>query len=252
MLGNMVLLLLFFFSAASLASYAGLVIHRTRAGLSLLTPRSRCDRCHAPLPLRSLVPVLGVVLTGFRCRRCRGRVPLVWPLFELLAGLAAALPLLLGAAWPIVIRWWLPAFFAGTIAWCDIRTGQVPPALSLPGAAAALLLAIAGGSIPVTDALGGGAGGWLFFFLLRSVTRGGTGLGDADHAGLLGLFLGWRGVTGALISAFLLGGLWAAGQLWRGKAGKKTRVSFTPFLTLGALLTVLTGNWLFRVYGWPL
>lgn len=247
----MPLFLLLFFTAASLTSFAGLVIRRTRLGESLFTPRSRCERCHTPLPLRALVPVLGVVLTGFRCRSCRQPVPAVYPLAELCAGLAAALPPLLGADPVTVIRWWLPAFFATALAWCDIRTGQVPPALSLPGAGAALILALAGISIRPPDALAGAAAGWLFFYLLRRLSRGGTGLGDADHAALLGLFLGWRLLAGTLISAFLLGGLWAAGQLWSGRAGRKTRVSFTPFLTLGALLAVLTGNWIFVLYGWP-
>ncbi len=80
------------------------------------------------------------------------------------------------------------------------------------------------------------------FYLLLAAT-GGLGLGDVRLAGLLGLYLGWLGwtslVTGTL-TGFVLAGLTGAILMVAGRATRRTRLPFGPFMILGAFVAILT------------
>lgn len=91
-------------------------------------------------------------------------------------------------------------------------------------------------------ALGGGA-----FLLLRLLSRGGTGLGDAKLAAALGLWLGLSGTAVMLMLAVLLGGLLALVLLVRG-ASLRMAVPFGPFLSLGGYAAFLRGEELMEIY----
>jgi leader peptidase (prepilin peptidase)/N-methyltransferase len=73
----------------------------------------------------------------------------------------------------------------------------------------------------------------------------GMGLGDVKLSGLLGAHLAWLGwgtlAVGAF-SAFALGGLTSLVLLLGGRAGRKTRIPFGPFMLAGALLAILVGE----------
>lgn len=73
---------------------AGSVINYCFARLplekSLLWPGPRCSHCRQPLRWFDNVPLVGYTLRRGRCRRCGGRIPLRYPVVELLTGLLFA------------------------------------------------------------------------------------------------------------------------------------------------------------------
>src|SRR5512143_1680610 len=76
---------------AVVGSFLNVVIARVPAGQSIVRPRSRCPRCGAPIAWYDNVPVLSWVLLGARCRGCRVRIPVRYPLVEVIgAGVALA------------------------------------------------------------------------------------------------------------------------------------------------------------------
>jgi leader peptidase (prepilin peptidase)/N-methyltransferase len=206
--------------------------------------RSACPACGRLLAWWELVPVAGWLLLAGRCRTCRGRVSLLYPLGELFAGLAAGLA---------VARLGLTAEAAAAVAFClallvcalvDLKVLLVPDLVVLPALGLALAAspwlegpgpagALAGAAI-LAGSLGLLAWG---YWRLRGVA--GLGMGDVKLAALLGAFLGpaagavavGLGAMAALAALLLLMAL--------GRAGSKTPVPLAPFLALGGAALAL-------------
>lgn len=68
---------------------------------SLLYPPSHCPRCQRRIPWYDNVPIAGWLLLRGRCRNCRGRISIRYPLIELLTGL-----LFVVVYWGEVPDWW--------------------------------------------------------------------------------------------------------------------------------------------------
>jgi len=243
----MLLYVLFFLCGACLASFSSLCLFRLPDSGSIFLPGSFCDHCRSRLNVYQLLPLLGWI---FRCRKCGKRGRIIYPVAELLSAATAVFLLL---ALPAPLQGFKTAiflFFIVLTALLDIKTGDVFPLLSISGTIAGLLFALIADMPPIQEAVPGAASGWLFFFLLRLLTGGGVGAGDADFAALCGAFLGWKMLCCALTTSFLIGGSWGMFMLLSGKKRGKSRVPFTPFLTLGAVGSLLSGNWLFKLFNW--
>jgi leader peptidase (prepilin peptidase) / N-methyltransferase len=71
------------------------------------------------------------------------------------------------------------------------------------------------------------------------------GFGDVKLGGVLGLGLGWFGLPHVLVGvvyAFVLGGLVSLALIVGRRATRRSAIAFGPFLVLGFLLAVLTGD----------
>jgi prepilin peptidase CpaA len=98
---------------------------------------------------------------------------------------------------------------AGTAAAIDIRTRRVPNSLTMPLAAAGVLLAAAGfGRVGVTAALAGGLVGLVL--MLPGHFLGATGAGDVKLLAALGTLLGPASTLWAFLLAMIAGGILAA------------------------------------------
>lgn len=105
---------------ACVGSFLNVVAYRLPAGRSVVSPPSRCPTCGSMLSWRENLPVLGWILLGGRCRRCRTRISVQYPLIELLVGvLFAATYLILFASDPesfwgeVGGPWWRRLGFGG-------------------------------------------------------------------------------------------------------------------------------------------
>jgi prepilin peptidase CpaA len=98
---------------------------------------------------------------------------------------------------------------AGTAAAIDIRTRRVPNSLTMPLAAAGVLLAAAGfGRVGLTAALAGGLVGLVL--MLPGHFLGATGAGDVKLLAALGTLLGPASTLWAFLLAMIAGGILAA------------------------------------------
>jgi leader peptidase (prepilin peptidase)/N-methyltransferase len=75
---------------ALFGSFFNVCIYRVGLHESVVRPASRCPSCGTPIRLRDNVPVLGWILLGGRCRHCRARISVRYPLVEALSALLAA------------------------------------------------------------------------------------------------------------------------------------------------------------------
>jgi leader peptidase (prepilin peptidase)/N-methyltransferase len=77
------------------------------------------------------------------------------------------------------------------------------------------------------------------------------GFGDVKLAGVLGLTLGWLGWGQLAIGGFLgffLGAVVGGLLMLLGRARRKSKIPFGPFMLVGALLAILWGDALWDGY----
>ena len=68
---------------ACVGSFLNVVIYRLPAGISVVSPPSRCPGCGTKLAAYDNVPVLGWLWLGGRCRTCKMKISVQYPLVEL-------------------------------------------------------------------------------------------------------------------------------------------------------------------------
>jgi prepilin signal peptidase PulO-like enzyme (type II secretory pathway) len=75
-----------FFLGTIVASFVGVVAVRLHTGESIISGRSRCDACNAPILPLAMVPVISYFVFGGRAQCCSARISVFAPLTEMLLG----------------------------------------------------------------------------------------------------------------------------------------------------------------------
>jgi leader peptidase (prepilin peptidase) / N-methyltransferase len=226
--------------------------------------RSHCVQCGATLRWIELIPLVSFVIQGGRCRRCKTRLSIRYPLVELVsalifvlvpweifrgatggASMAAAFVIAFAAIWVIAFELLL------VMALIDIQLGIIPDELNIMLAVLGVVAAVFGAMTvsgvawqwgtflnPFLAALGAGA----FFGILIAVTRGkGMGMGDLKLAIPLGLLFGWPQILLVLIAAFVIGACAGLLSIARGRNTMKDTLPFGPFLAAAAVIAFFFG-----------
>jgi leader peptidase (prepilin peptidase)/N-methyltransferase len=239
----------------AIGSFLTVVVDRVPKKESVVSPRSRCPYCGAEIRTSNNIPVLSWVLLAGKCRTCRARIPVRYPLLE--AGTAACFAGVAIVYPRIYVTAMLCAFCAVMLAVgaIDLEHKIIPNKITYPAFptfAVAIVLGWAVGQDldPVRALLGALAYGGAFLVIAFIAPRG-LGMGDVKLTALIGLVmgsLGLRYVGVAAGAAILLGGVGGILALLAGK-GRKSAIPFGPFLTAGALVAVFWGE---RVADWYL
>jgi len=224
--------LFFFLFGIVLGSFLNVCITRIPAGISIVSPASRCPRCEMPIKPHDNIPVLGWMILRGKCRNCALPISPMYPVIEFLTGLLFVLTYyefgvtvvtfkwlifgcmlmvliltdLLYRILPDAVNWFgfgLGLAFATRI-FPSSFSGYAPPLLRLPGIPPIL----AG----VVDALIGAAAGsmllWAAAALYKAIRhRDGMGMGDVKMMAMVGAFLGARGAFLTILIGTLLGSI---------------------------------------------
>ncbi len=239
-----------------IGSFLNVVIWRIPRHESIVSPRSHCPGCDAPIATRDNIPVVSWLALRGRCRHCGTKISVRYPFVELAT---AALFAAVGARFSH--SWALPAFLVLTgaliaISAIDLEHFIIPNRIVYPvGFASVALLAFAalvGHDWSAFErALLGAVAAFAFFFVLHVIVPAGMGFGDVRLSFVLGLFLGWLGwpeVVGGLFAGFLYGSVIGIALIVFGGRGRRQHIPFGPFLAAGTMTFVLVGNHL--VHWW--
>ena len=74
------------------------------------------------------------------------------------------------------------------------------------------------------------------------------GQGDAEVAGVCGLFIGIKGILVCLFISVVLGGLVAAIILIFKLKEKKSEIAFSPYISIGSIVYILLGKEILSLY----
>jgi leader peptidase (prepilin peptidase) / N-methyltransferase len=235
-----------FVPGLALGSFLNVVAARVPLRRSVVHPGSACTACEAPIAWYDNIPIISWALLRGRCRSCGAAIPWKYPLVELVTAL------LIGAcvlAFGLTAEAAVAALFCGTlvaISVTDIERRVIPNRIVLPAAAAVLLAQTA--LHPSSEWALGALGASLFLFLAALAYPAGMGMGDVKLALLLGAMLGRTvpvammvGMISALVPSVCL-------LVKHGRAARKMRIPFGPFLALGGVVALFAGNLLLDAY----
>lgn len=235
----------FFGIGLAFGSFINVLVLRYGTGMRL-KGRSQCLSCGHTLSWYELVPLLSFIIQWGRCRRCKTRLSIQYPLIELLTGIVFAVVIARSLPFAVTVLDLVIWFYLIAIVAYDTRHKIIPNGFAYPFIALSFLrLFVEGGEVTLLNFL---AGIILFipFFCFWFFSKGRwMGLGDGKLALGIGWFLGLGAGINAIILAFWIGAavalmliLLSRFHLFSG--GKsltmKSEVPFGPFLILGTLL----------------
>lgn len=261
----LIICILFFVLGAAIGSFLNVIIIRLKTRESILKVRSHCPFCKKKLIWHELIPIVSFLLQKGRCRHCKKRISLQYPLVELAAGLLFVLVWnfsaigetspLWGGQFLISVIFWLFVISCLIIIFVyDLKHSIIPnkviyPAILVSG----IWYLVSGIFIQNTKyeilntflaAIIAGA----FFLSIVLISRGKwMGMGDAKMAVFMGLVLGWPNILLAFLIAFFSGAVISGILIALKKKTLKSQIPFGPFLSAATMLTILYGD---RLIDW--
>jgi leader peptidase (prepilin peptidase) / N-methyltransferase len=240
----------------AVGSFLNVCIHRLPRGQSLNSPPSRCPHCDYRLRWFDNIPVVSYAILGGRCRQCRARISIRYPIVELVTmGVFVVHGAVFGWSALLVPRLVFACAMIVLFA-IDLEHQLLPNIITLPGIVVGI---IASSVLPpgIIDALigmlvGGGVLWLIGEAYFRFSGQEGMGGGDVKMLAMIGAFLGWKLVLVTLVLSSVLGSIIGLIVIALRKGGMKYALPYGTFLALGALVASLAGeaivNWYVGLY----
>jgi leader peptidase (prepilin peptidase)/N-methyltransferase len=240
----------------AVGSFLNVCIHRLPRQQSLNSPPSRCPHCDYQLRWFDNIPLVSYAMLGGRCRKCRTRISIRYPIVELVTmGLFVVHGAVFGWSALLIPRLVFACAMVVLFA-IDLEHHLLPNAITLPGVAVGL---IASTVLPpgIIDALvgvllGGGVLWLIGEAYFRFSGHEGMGGGDVKMLAMIGAFLGWKLVLVTLVLSSVVGSGIGLIVIAIRKGGMKYALPYGTFLALGALVASLAGeaivNWYVGLY----
>ncbi len=263
---DLYLIVTFFLFGLIIGSFLNVVICRMNTARSL-GGRSACMSCQNQLCWYELVPLFSFMGLKGRCRVCKSKISLQYPLVELVSGI-----IFVSVFYKLQNIFFIDIFtFSVTylyyvvmfgillvIVVYDIKHKIIPDNLSLMFGSLAFIgmffidcnsLSSFYFHTPSILQLLSGVFVALPFFLLWLVSRGAwMGLGDAKLALGLGWFLGLSVALSALALSFWIGTVIGLGLIFFKGYRMKSEIPFAPYLALGTFLAFIFQLNIFQIY----
>ena len=240
MLEEILFYLIIFIYGLVIGSFLNVVIYRLPKGENIAVVRSHCMSCGYQLKWYDLIPVFSYLVLGGKCRKCKTRLSIQYPLIELLNG---SLYLIVFVRFGVSMDSLLYCLlFSALLALSviDFRTYEIPVGINYFILVLGLIHLL-----PHWKQWGEYMIGFLavsvFLYLLYLFSGGrAIGGGDVKLMAACGLFMGWK----LIVLAFLLGCiLGAVIHMMRMKiSGESHVLAMGPYLSAGIMLTALFGN----------
>jgi leader peptidase (prepilin peptidase) / N-methyltransferase len=239
--------LLIFVLGAIIGSFLNVCIYRLPREKSIVTPRSACPHCEAPIRFYDNIPLLSYLILRGRCRGCGATFSPRYLIVELLTAiLYVAVYRVTGVGFELFVGLLFVSILI-VISFIDLDFRIIPDVLSLGGLLVGIGLAFLRTGFSYADALlgvlvGGGIL-WVIAFLYELLRKQeGMGGGDIKLLGMIGAFCGMKGVLFSLIAGSLVGTMVGIPLMLIKHADTKYALPFGPFLSAGAVLYALAGE----------
>ncbi len=229
----------------AVGSFLNVCIYRLPLRRSLVSPPSRCTACGYELRWYDNIPVVSYTLLGGRCRKCRARISLRYPIVELLTmGLFVVHYMVFDWTLLLAVRLLFACALVVLFA-IDLEHQILPDVITLPGIVVGLLCALVLPPGIVSALIGAIAGGGVLFLIaelwsrLRNVEA--MGFGDVKMLAMVGAFLGIEQVVLTFVLSSFLGGIGGAALIVSGRGSMASKVPFGTFIAVAALIASLWG-----------
>lgn len=229
-----------------IGSFCNVCIYRIPEHETVVTTPSHCMSCGYRLRWYDLIPIVSWLCLGGKCRKCKQKISVQYPLIEALNGILYVFIFAVNdfaLVYSSLCCLFVSALLVLSV--IDERTYEIPLGINI-------FLFVLGVLHTATD-----LSHWydyiIGFFavsgalqILLWITKGrAIGGGDVKLMAAAGLFLGWKSVLTAFVFACVLG---AVIHVIRMKCfGADRRLAFGPYLSLGIFLSMLWGE---KILNW--
>jgi leader peptidase (prepilin peptidase)/N-methyltransferase len=223
------------------------------AKYNLVTPRSACPHCGAPIRAHQNIPLVSWLLLGGKCASCKARISPRYPIVELVTALlSAAVVWRFGYHWQSVaalfVTW---ALVALTV--IDLDHQILPDVITLPLLWLGLLASLAwhAGLAPpmptdprsaVLGAVAGYLTLWSVYWAFKLLTgKEGMGYGDFKLFGALGAWMGWQMLPLILLLSAFTGAVVGIALIALRGRDRNVPIPFGPYLAAAGWIAMLWG-----------
>jgi leader peptidase (prepilin peptidase)/N-methyltransferase len=239
-----------------LGSFTNVCIYRIPEGISLWSPPSTCPKCGYQLKWYDNLPILSYLILGGKCRKCKTKISVQYPLVETATGVLVALIYLKLGLTPDVLFVSIILVILLSIAVIDYKTMIIPNGTVIALVVIGLLYTVAriifpqAFAIQITwlEALIGFFAASVPLFLVAVLSKGGMGGGDIKLMAAAGIFLGWKGIILAMIVGSVVGAVVSLMLIALKRKKRKDLIPFGPFLCLGILVAAVLGPEIIKWY----
>ena len=220
---------------------------------NLVHPRSHCPKCKHQISAWENIPVFSYLFLRGRCSSCKTRIPLRYPLTEILtASLSLVVAWHFGPSWQTLMALALTWAFI-TLSIIDIDHQILPDSITLPMLWLGLLLSLFGIFTDSHSAIVGGLIGylslWSIFHIFRLLTgKEGMGYGDFKLLALIGAWLGWQHLLTVILLSSLVGAVIGIGMILLRGHDRSIPIPFGPYLAIAGWITLITRDELLQFY----
>ena len=262
-------IILVFILGLVLGSFANVCIYRMQRNLSIVKPNSHCTNCNNFIKWYDNIPILSYILLKGKCRYCKSKISLRYPLIEFICGLLfLSMYFLFGFSY-ILIPFCLFAFCLLVITVIDFDSQIIPDEISYFLIVLGLLVSplnhiLSDTFLPpalttqynigsfnimlgdpvlkriISSVLGLIAGGgslWLIGCIGKKIFgEEAMGGGDLKIMAGVGAFIGWDKVLFSIFLASLLGSIVGGCMILFKKIGRRDKIPFGPYLAISSFV----------------
>lgn len=250
-MNTIVLYMIVFLFGLVVGSFLNVCIYRIPRDISIIIPSSRCPSCNNPIKPQDNIPLFSYIMLGGKCRFCKARISMRYPLVEFLnAVFYVALLWRFGFGWHTLVYFVFSSALI-VIAFIDLDFRIIPDRITLSG----IPLGFIAGSLILTDpfsrsallgmtnSLIGMASGFVGFYLIALagsaiLKKEAMGGGDIKMMAMVGAVMGWKAVILTTFIGSLVGSIVGVVlMVFKGK-NRHAKIPFGPFLAFGAVFTL--------------
>lgn len=233
-----------------IGSFLNVCIYRIARDESIAFPPSHCTVCGYELKIKDLVPILSYAFLGGKCRSCKKKISIKYPIVEALNALIYVIVYLNYGLSIELIKFAIFSSLLIVIGFIDFETKYVYRSTVVFGVVSGIVFIlidwIVNNQIPWTNLIGAAIGFGVIYLIV--VLTGGMGEGDIDIALICGLFVGVKGIIVTLFLAFIFGGGIGAIILILRLKDRKAEIAFGPYLAIGGVIASIYGSRLIEYY----
>lgn len=245
MLMTIVFYIIIFLYGIVIGSFLNVCIYRIPKKEDIVKVRSHCMNCGYKLEWYDLVPLFSYLFLKGRCRKCKTKLSVQYPLIEAANGILYVVIVIINGANVESLLYCLLASALLTLSVIDFRTYEIPIGINI------FILAL--GLVRVaTD-----YSDWLnyligllcvstFLAVIYYASKGrGIGGGDVKLMAACGLVLGWKLIILAFFIGCILGAVIHVARMKI--SGESHVLAMGPYLSAGVFIAMLWGS---RIIDW--
>ncbi|PXV93313.1 leader peptidase (prepilin peptidase)/N-methyltransferase [Lachnotalea glycerini] len=246
MLFDLLLYIITFLYGIIIGSFLNVCICRIPQSESIVTTPSHCVFCGVRIKWYDLVPVISYLLLKGKCRNCKAKISIQYPLIEVLNGiLYVAVMGVNGWSFQSILYCLLASALLG-LSVIDFKTFEIPLGINL----FILILGILQLLMDLQNwntYIAGFLSVSVFLYLIYLVTKGkGIGGGDIKLMAACGLLLGWKLIVLGFLFGCILGSVI---HLLRMKISHvEHMLALGPYLSAGVFIAALWGDYIIDCY----